>query len=254
MINFDEEYDEEYEEDYQKVEQLVGILKMMERPEALLQDLLDAICEEFELFNDGEIWETYEIFEVAEQEMWPSIVFLSCPRHQRHVMRPKGFQLLELAEGMMGTCLQEITGFGSQGEHFDDQSTQRLDQVLLARLSRQTQEIGIVNLHTFAPSPRKGLFAALLQRAESLDLQLIDLRAFDEENWSWFAKIVQHHTKEEEIFRYVTVDKETLGKANIEHLKTVWEAIYEDTGLFEITEGEDVRVLEESKKICEDVM
>ena len=68
------------------------------------------------------------------------------------------------------------------------------------------------------------------------------------------AKIVQHHTKEEEIFRYVTVDKETLGKANIEHLKTVWEAIYEDTGLFEITEGEDVRVLEESKKICEDVM
>ena len=48
LINFDEEYDEGYEEDYQKVEQLVGILKMMERPEARLQDLLDAICEEFE--------------------------------------------------------------------------------------------------------------------------------------------------------------------------------------------------------------
>ena len=171
-------------------------------------------------------------------------------------MTPKGFQLLELAEGMMGTCLQEITEFGSQGEHFDDQSTQRLDEVLLARLSRQTQEIGFVySLHTFVLSTRNlGLFAALLQRAESVDLPIIDLRDFDEEDWSWFAKIVQHHTKEEEIFRYVTVDKETLGKANIEHLKTVWEAIYEDTGLFEITEGEDVRVLEESKKICEDVM
>ena len=92
---------------------------------------------------------------------------------------------------------------------------------MLARLSRQTQEIGNVSFGPKAvlSAPRKGLIATLLQRAESVLVWNVDLRGFDEEDWLWLAKLVQYHSKE--IFLNVIVNKETLGRANLEDLKIV---------------------------------
>ena len=91
----------------------------------------------------------------------------------------------------------------------------------------------------------------LLQRAKSSNLQMIDLRGFDEEDWCWFAKIVQHHSKVGKIFDLATIDEETLGRANLEDLKIVWEAIYEEGGRFEIMEEDDGTV-EICMRICEE--
>ena len=77
-------------------------------------------------------------------------------------MGSKGFQLLELAEGMMGTCLQQITGFRSNAESFYEEGyIYRFNDALLERLSRQTQEIGNVSfgLKAVLSAPRKGPLA-----------------------------------------------------------------------------------------------
>ena len=75
-----------------EVTQLVEILKMVNDPDLLLlQELLDTICERFQdPVND--------YFGMT----------VSCSRHPDHHNVDEGFQLLELAEGMMGTSQQQI--------------------------------------------------------------------------------------------------------------------------------------------------
>ena len=217
---------------------------MMERPGALLQDLLEAICERFE--EKKTAWEVF-----AEEEEEPSMIRLSCHRHREHIMGSKGFQLLELAEGMMGTCLQQITGFRSNAESFYEEGyIYGFNEALLERLSRQTQEICNVSfgLKAVLSAPRKGLIATLLQRAESVLVSNVDVRGFDEEDWSWLAKLLQHHSKD--IFLNVRVNKETVGKANLEDLKIVLDATYEEAGRFQIMRGQ--RLYEDCWNFCEE--
>ena len=237
-------------EDYQKVVQLVGILKMMERPGVLIQDLLEAICEKFE--EKETAWKALKkdwgtINGTIKTIKGLSMIRLNCGRHHWHIMRSEGFQLLELAEAMMGTCLQQITGFQTNNELFYEEG---LGQALLARLSRQTQEIGNVSFGPKAvlSAPRKGLIATLLQRAESVLVWNVDLRGFDEEDWFWLAKLVQYHSKE--IFLNVIVNKETLGQANLEDLKIVWDATYEEAGSFQIFGGQTL--YEDCRNFCEE--
>ena len=93
-----------HEENCRNVKHLVGILKMMQSPESLLQDLLDAIVDIFDDADEEEV----ELLELEEAYL----LSLTCRHHLEHdIYHQEAFGLLELAEGMMGTCLQQIRTF-----------------------------------------------------------------------------------------------------------------------------------------------
>ena len=202
------------EEDLTKVEQLVKILQKLESPEPLLQDLLDFICETFETDDDDE----------------SGAVKLSCSRHILHKVNKQGFQLLELAEGKMGTCLQSVTEF-SLRDHFDEGYEEAVEgsvEAVIARVQRQKpQQIQKVKLRAHVLSSRHCPNAVLLQKSKTFEAYYISLTDFDAEDWSWFAQLVQQKKKRDGALsiEWIACDSEDIVKAKLEDLKKVWEAI-----------------------------
>ena len=201
------------EGDLTKVEQLVKILQKLESPEPLLEDLLDFICETFETDADDE----------------SGAVKLSCSRHILHKVNKQGFQLLELVEGKMGTCLQCVIRFSDNEVvtyHSNEQSV--FVEALLARVQRQkTQQIWKVEVNEVSLSSRHCLNATLLRMSETFETENLDLTDFDAEDWSWFAQLVQQKKiRDGDLsIEHMTCDSKDIVKAKIEDLKKVWEAI-----------------------------
>ena len=201
------------EGDLTKVEQLVKILQKLESPEPLLQDLLDFICETFETDDDDE----------------SGAVKLSCSRHILHKVNKQGFQLLELVEGKMGTCLQCVIRFSDNEVltyHSNEQSV--FVEALLARVQRQkTQQIWKVEVNEVSLSSRHCLNATLLRMSETFETENLDLTDFDAEDWSWFAQLVQQKKiRDGDLsIEHMTCDSKDIVKAKIEDLKKIWVAI-----------------------------
>ena len=217
------------EEDLTKVEQLVKILQKLESPEPLLQDLLDFICETFETDDDDE----------------SGAVKLSCSRHILHKVNKQGFQLLELAEGKMGTCLQSVTEFSLQVD-FDEGYEEAVEgsvEAVIARVQRQKpQQIQKVKLRAHVLSSRHCPNAVLLQKSKTFEAYYISVTDFDAEDWSWFAQLVQQKKIRDGALsiEWIACDSEDIVKAKIEDLKKVWEAVDNCLSIFhEEEEGED---------------
>ena len=141
-----------------EVAQLVEILKMVNDPESLLlQELLDTICERFQ--NPSNDYFNME---------------MSCSRHpDHHDVDQEGFLLLELAEGMMGTSLQEIRTM-----HFDnleENSDEAFELALSARLARQTEQLDRVGLLEAVILSNQGLNATILQKTLDWNIQIISI-------------------------------------------------------------------------------
>ena len=209
--NFDQPDD--YAEIMWIVDKLVDILKMLESPELLLLDVLHVICEIYEDFR-------------REAE-----VILSCTCHSEHRIEFVGFQILEMAEEKMGTSLQNVVEcsldktlmrsiFGSF-ETFTDVPDNELHHALVARLSRQTQQIRSLKIERFDLASRNGPSAILLQKCLTFQAEELYLKDLDEEDWSWLAKFLQE--KEELYFNSISMARENIAKAKKEDLKTVWD-------------------------------
>ena len=125
----------EHEENCRNVKQLVGILKMLQSPESLLQDLLDAIVD---IFDDADE-EAVELLELEEAYL----LSLTCRHHLVHdIWHEEAFGLLELAEGMMGTCLQPKRTFSADTTtDLDHWPRDIFKQAVASRLARQTELI-----------------------------------------------------------------------------------------------------------------
>ena len=194
------------------VEELVDILKMLESPELLLLDVLHVIC---------------EIYEDSKEE---AEVILSCTCLCEHRIEFIGFQILEVAEEKMGTSLQNViecsfddytrTIFGSFGTFTDDPDNE-LHHALVARLSRQTQQIHSLKIERFDLASRNGPNAILLQKCQTFQAEEFYIKDFDEEDWSWLAKLLQE--KGQIYLNSISMAKEIIVKAKKEDLKTVWD-------------------------------
>ena len=194
------------------VEELVDILKMLENPELLLQDVLHVICE---IYKDSK--------EEAE-------VILSCTCNCEHRIEYVGFQILEAAEAKMGTSLQNViecsfddytrTIFGSF-ETFTDDPDNEPHHALVARLSRQTQQIHSLKIERFDLASRSGPNAILLQKCQTFQAEEFYIKDFDEEDWSWLANLLQE--KGQIYLNSISMAKEIIVKAKKEDLKTVWD-------------------------------
>ena len=211
--NFDLIMRDDYEEIMWIVDQLVDILKMLESPELLLQDVLHVICE---IYKDSK--------EEAE-------VILSCTCLCEHKIEFVGFQILEVAEEKMGTSLQNVIEcsldktlmraiFGSF-ETFTDVPDNELHHALVARLSRQTQQIHSLKIERFDLASRNGPNAILLQKCQTFQAEELYLKDLDEEDWSWLANLLQE--KGQIYLNSISMAKEIIVKAKKEDLKTVWD-------------------------------
>ena len=95
----------------------------------LLQELLDTICRRFK----------------SPDRRYINIK-MSCSRHpDDHNVHPDGFQLLELVEGMMDTCVQQIRTLDM--EAIGENSEKVFELALSARLARQTEQLRSVGLN-----------------------------------------------------------------------------------------------------------
>ena len=194
------------------VEELVDILKMLESPELLLLDVLHVICE---IYKDDK--------EEAE-------VILSCTCLCEHRIEFVGFQILEVAEEKMGTSLQNViecsfddytrTTFGSF-KTFTDDPDNELHHALVARLSRQTQQIRSLKIERFDLASRSGPNAILLQKCQTFQAEEFYVKDLDEEDWSWLANLLQE--KGQIYLSSISMAKENIVKAKKEDLKTVWD-------------------------------
>ena len=210
--NFDLIMRDDYEEIMWIVDQLVDILKMLESPELLLLDVLHVIC---------------EIYEDSKEE---AEVILSCTCLCEHRIEFVGFQILEVAEAKMGTSLQNViecsfddytrTIFGSF-ETFTDDPDNELHHALVARLSRQTQQIRSLKIERFDLASRSGPNAILLQKCQTFQAEELYLKDLDEEDWSWLANLLQE--KGQIYLSSISMAKEIIVKAKKEDLKTVWD-------------------------------
>lgn len=233
-----------HEENCRNVKHLVGILKMMQSPESLLQDLLEVIDEIFDDADEEEV----ELLELEEAYL----LSLTCRHHLVHnIYHEEAFGLLELAEGMMGTCLQQIRTFSADTTtDLDDWPRDIFKQAVASRLARQTELIRDVNVECIFMSSRHCLGATLLQKAQILRTKTISLGDFDQKDWAWFADQSQQIIKqlEEEntledlpsassLCEIIIVGEETIGKAKLRELKTVWEAIDKEEGYMETAAG-----------------
>ena len=82
-----------------EVVDLVTILRLMELPSSLLQDLLEVICERFTLPEDPEELGGEELGGGEEQdgggEGGQELFQVSCSSHESHLVSPPGFLLLD---------------------------------------------------------------------------------------------------------------------------------------------------------------
>ena len=216
QLEVQEAWDRQLAKNKREVAQLVAILKMVEDPEPLLQELLDTICEIFP--NE------------------PGVVIsitVSCSRHPHHVVCSDGIQLLELAEGMMGTTMQHIKELTVDG--IDDESDGNFEQALAARLSRQTEELELVEMTLGSAfiSANGGVNAMLLQKSETWGLFDICFLSgdFEEESWNWLVTGMQRNKNQ---IMEIHINKSVIAKAKIEDLKAVWEATHEEFGRWNI--------------------
>ena len=227
MEDEEDEEDKENEEDaeeeiFTKVEQLVKILQKLESPEPLLQDLLDFICEKFETVADdgsGAIKLSCSHHHETSEQTWHVIIL-----QHVHIVNKQGFQLLELVEGMMGTCLQSVTEF-SLPDHLGEGGSV---EAVIARLQRQkTQQIQKMKLRALSLSSRHCPNAVLLQKSKTFTADFISLTDFDAEDWSWFTQLL-HQKKMRDgalSIEHMACDSKDIVKAKLEDLKKVWEAI-----------------------------
>ena len=207
----DQEEEQERAEEMNKAEvaQLVAILKMLKFPELLLPELLDMICDRFQNHD-------MSVFNIT----------MSCSRHIDHVVNREGFQLLEVAEGMMGTSVQQIK---SIMDHFLDEDLDEVFELALsARLSRQTELVHYVALLEAEILSNQGLTATLLQKTLKWDIPEILIRDLGEDGqgWSWFAKGMQCQPSKK-VKQIIDVSKQVIIKAKKDDLKTVWDATCE---------------------------
>ena len=160
---------------------------------------------------------------------------MSCSRHpDHHDVDQEGFLLLELAEGMMGTSLQQIRTM-----HFDDleeNSDEAFELALSARLARQTEQLHRAGLVEVVISSNQGLNATILQKTLDWNVEEISIGDFGEDGqgWSWFAKGMQR-SRTKYVDR-INVSKQVIMKAKKEDLKTAWEATSED-GVWDTVTG-----------------
>ena len=215
--------DKELEENKTEVSQIVEILKLMEDAEPLLQELLEAICQKFE----------------KENRFGDLSITMSCKLHaDDHVVISDGFQLLELAEGMMGTNVQQVESIRDYGD-YDDSSDILVQfvQAMAARLSRQTEKPDLVDMICVDMMSPTGLYAFLLQNTETWDwIKSIIFNFkedFKEESWTWFVKGMQRN---EEKIEDLWLKKKFMTKAKKEDLKAVWDAMSND-GRWVLSEG-----------------
>ena len=215
--------DKELEENKTEVSQIVEILKMMEDAEPLLQELLEVICLKFE--------KDFGIDELC--------ITMSCKLHaDDHDVAPDGFQLLELAEGMMGTNVQQVESIRDYGD-YDDSSDILVQfvQAMAARLSRPTEKPVFGDTGSVHMRSATGLYAFLLQNTETWDwIKSIIFNFkedFKEESWTWFVKGMQRN---EEKIEDLWLKKKFMTKAKKEDLKAVWDAMSND-GRWVLSEG-----------------
>ena len=186
---------------------------MVNDPESLLlQELLDTICERFK-----NIPSTDDCFAME----------MSCSRHpDHHEVEREGFLLLELAEGMMGTSLQQI--WSIDDESLEDHSDEAFELALSARLARQTEQLDRVGLFEAVIQSNHGLNATILKKTQDWGMEVITIGDFGEDGqgWSWFAKGMQQ-SRTKRVHR-INVSKQVIMKAKKEDLKTVWDATSED--------------------------
>ena len=131
--------DEEYLE---QVKPLANVLKMMNQPETLLFELIEVLCES----------QSDEDLIAADAD----IIKLNCGRHEEgHFLDFSNFQMIEAAESMLGTTLQEVTLLHLQNE--DGQPISPTDQFdawytnfLLQRIIRQKKH-GLRCLRILSP-------------------------------------------------------------------------------------------------------
>merc|ERR1719370_497268 len=101
------------------------------------------------------------------------------------------------------------TIFGSF-ETFTDDPDNELHHALVARLSRQTQQIRNLKIERFDLASRNGPNAILLQKCQTFQAEELYLKDLDEEDWSWLAKLLQE--KEELYFDSISMARENIAK------------------------------------------
>ena len=213
------EEEEDFYEIKAEVEQMVAILMMMESPEDLLQDLLDTICERTPFpFNE----------EVK--------ITISCNRHLvDHVVQAEGFELLEVAEGLMGTALQQIKEINYDIDYIDDDWFEGYKLAVKARLQRQVDQLQFVSMFSISISSNDGFSATILQNTKwDIEQYVLIADDFGEEGWSWFAKSKEQN---KDTANLLYLDDGIILKAKKEDLKAVWEATDPEFGEWQLVKG-----------------
>ena len=206
------------EEEKVEVGQILDILKLMKNPEHLLLDLLHSICER----NCG-----------VDKMKMDIIVTLSCAFHTDHIVDRETFELLEVAEGNMGTSMQQIKEISL---HVPDACAigQIGDNILgemSARLHRQVEPLQMVKTDSISVD-NQSFSASMLGNTMRWNIMIMDLKgSLGEEGWTWIAKGKQ---KNRDMANLIKVDKECIKKAKKEDLKALWDATDSDEGEWQI--------------------
>ena len=173
----------------------------------------------------------YVEFEEEEEEDLFNSIRLNCRRHEKgHLLCVKNFELLELAESMLGTSLQRMVHL-----HLDDYvrpSIRRSDyaddlQLLLQRINRQNESLPVLSTKfvVLAGTIENRKFITLLKHTSQWDICRIVLRGdFGKEDWSKLAEAMNYMKKNENLrVAVVKMSREVMLRGSNEDLQTAWE-------------------------------
>ena len=199
--------------EFEEVKQLANILKMMEQSETLLFDLLDIICEKYDIEDGEDLSHLYTIR-------------LKCRRHENgHLLCVNNFKLLELAESMLRTSLQRMAHLNvDYGEPLLLVQT----KLLLQRINRQNDSLPELSMDSLelAGTLEDRAFMTLLKHTSQWDICRIILRDdFGKEDWSKLAEAMNYKKNENLRVAVVEMSREVMLRGSNEDLQTVWEGV-----------------------------